>query len=359
MKKTKLNSLKKPISAVLMLLILASLFTAAYASEETEFEEGYDEAEGAEYSYDYEYEEYSYDGDRFYEFVLSCGGEEYVTAQKGDVITVTLSIKSSGEETVTELPEEEAAEDASEEPPAEASPETAEEATGAELTAFQDEICYDDTVLELLPDTFTLSDGVEASDIQTDDSGRRIRVSYIIPKPDRAFGQNEQMLSVDFRVLDEVGEVCLTQENYFVTTDDGLDTYDSDANELVVNTEELAPAEDEEPDEAYSEEYTVYFEFNDEEYTGYEEQTVALGSTAQEPETIPVREGYVFAGWYTDSECTEPYDFTMPVEESLTLYAKWEEARPSWPIYVAAGVAVVAAAAVVFLVIKKKKNIKI
>ena len=318
MKKTKPNSLKKLISAVLMLLMLSSLFTAAYATEETEFEdEGFDEAEGAEYNYDYEYEEYSYEGDRFYEFVLSCGGEEYATAQKGDVITVTLSIKSSGEETVTEL------------------------------TAFQDEICYDDTVLELLPDTCTLSDGVEASDIQTDDSGRRIRVSYIIPEPDRALGQNEQMLSVDFRVLDEVGEVCLTQENYFVTTDDGLDTYDSDANELVVNTEELASFE----------EYTVCFEYNDGgEYTGYEEQTVALGSTAQEPETIPVREGYVFAGWYTDSECTEPYDFTMPVEESLTLYAKWEEARPSWPIYVGAGVAVVAAAAVVFLAARKKKT---
>ena len=37
MKKTKHNDLKKLISAVLMLLMLASLFTAAYASEETEF----------------------------------------------------------------------------------------------------------------------------------------------------------------------------------------------------------------------------------------------------------------------------------------------------------------------------------
>lgn len=356
MKKTKLSNLKKLISAVLMLLMLASLFTAAYATEETEYEE----TEDTEYNYDYEYEEYSYDGDRFYEFVLSCGGEEYVTAQKGDVITVALSIKSSGEETETELPEEEAAEDASEEPPAEVSSETAEEAPGVELTAFQDEICYDDTVLELLPDTFTFSDGVEASDIQTDDFGRRIRVSYIIPEPDRAFGQTEQMLSVDFRVLDEVGEVCLTQENYFVTTDDGLDTYDSDANELVVNTEEIAPAEDEEYDEeydeAYSEEYTVCFEFNDEEYAGYEEQTVLSGSTAQEPESIPVREGYVFAGWYTDSECTEPYDFTMPVEESLTLYAKWEEQHTTWPIYAGAGGAVVIAAAVVYLLIKKKRT---
>ncbi len=356
MKKTKLSNLKKLISAVLMLLMLASLFTPAYATEETEYEE----TEDTEYNYDYEYEEYSYDGDRFYEFVLSCGGEEYVTAQKGDVITVALSIKSSGEETETELPEEEAAEDASEEPPAEVSSETAEEAPGVELTAFQDEICYDDTVLELLPDTFTFSDGVEASDIQTDDFGRRIRVSYIIPEPDRAFGQTEQMLSVDFRVLDEVGEVCLTQENYFVTTDDGLDTYDSDANELVVNTEEIAPAEDEEYDEeydeAYSEEYTVCFEFNDEEYAGYEEQTVLSGSTAQEPESIPVREGYVFAGWYTDSECTEPYDFTMPVEESLTLYAKWEEQHTTWPIYAGAGGAVVIAAAVVYLLIKKKRT---
>ena len=40
----------------------------------------------------------------------------------------------------------------------------------------------------------------------------------------------------------------------------------------------------------------------------------------------PTRSGYVFAGWYTDKACTAAYDFTQPVTDSVTLYAKWEAA---------------------------------
>lgn len=40
----------------------------------------------------------------------------------------------------------------------------------------------------------------------------------------------------------------------------------------------------------------------------------------------PTRSGYVFAGWYTDEACTAAYDFTQPVMDSVTLYAKWEAA---------------------------------
>lgn len=40
----------------------------------------------------------------------------------------------------------------------------------------------------------------------------------------------------------------------------------------------------------------------------------------------PTRSGYVFAGWYTDKACTAAYDFTQPVTDNITLYAKWEAA---------------------------------
>lgn len=40
----------------------------------------------------------------------------------------------------------------------------------------------------------------------------------------------------------------------------------------------------------------------------------------------PTRSGYVFAGWYTDEACTAAYDFTQPVRDSVTLYAKREAA---------------------------------
>lgn len=36
----------------------------------------------------------------------------------------------------------------------------------------------------------------------------------------------------------------------------------------------------------------------------------------------PTRSGYVFAGWYTDEACTAAYEFTQPVTDNITLYAK-------------------------------------
>lgn len=49
---------------------------------------------------------------------------------------------------------------------------------------------------------------------------------------------------------------------------------------------------------------------------------------ANTPVTAPAvsRAGYTLVGWYTDEACTAAYDFTKPVTDSVTLYAKWEAA---------------------------------
>ncbi len=49
--------------------------------------------------------------------------------------------------------------------------------------------------------------------------------------------------------------------------------------------------------------------------------TAANGSVAKPAD--PTREGYTFAGWYTDEACTEAYDFSAAVTADMTLYAKW------------------------------------
>ncbi len=51
-------------------------------------------------------------------------------------------------------------------------------------------------------------------------------------------------------------------------------------------------------------------------------QTPASGSTVARP-ADPTREGYTFAGWYTDEACTKAYDFSVAVTADMTLYAKW------------------------------------
>jgi uncharacterized repeat protein (TIGR02543 family) len=38
---------------------------------------------------------------------------------------------------------------------------------------------------------------------------------------------------------------------------------------------------------------------------------------------VPTRQGYAFAGWYTDSSFQDRWDFNRQIDNSLTLYAKW------------------------------------
>ena len=52
------------------------------------------------------------------------------------------------------------------------------------------------------------------------------------------------------------------------------------------------------------------------------DQTPASGSTVTKP-ADPTRDGYIFAGWYTDEACTKAYDFSAAVTADMTLYAKW------------------------------------
>ena len=44
----------------------------------------------------------------------------------------------------------------------------------------------------------------------------------------------------------------------------------------------------------------------------------------------PVYEGYSFAGWYTDSLYTEKYDLSLPVDNDMILYAKWDLIIPEF-----------------------------
>ena len=57
-------------------------------------------------------------------------------------------------------------------------------------------------------------------------------------------------------------------------------------------------------------------------------QLVEGGMAATRPED-PTFEGWAFAGWFVDPELTQSYDFSAPVVADLTLYAKWEAAKPA------------------------------
>ena len=67
---------------------------------------------------------------------------------------------------------------------------------------------------------------------------------------------------------------------------------------------------------------TVTFDSND--GSAVAAQKVEYNTPVAEP-TAPTKDGYVFAGWYTDKALTQKYDFSKPVIDDMTLYAKWEE----------------------------------
>lgn len=50
-------------------------------------------------------------------------------------------------------------------------------------------------------------------------------------------------------------------------------------------------------------------------------KTVVSGTKIKAP--TPVWEGFEFIGWFSDEDCTTPFDFTKPIDSDKTLYAKW------------------------------------
>ncbi len=64
----------------------------------------------------------------------------------------------------------------------------------------------------------------------------------------------------------------------------------------------------------------VYFESNG--GSKIEKQLILEGQCPMIPE-IPMRDDYVFVGWYTDEKLSNQYDFSTPVTKDMTLYARW------------------------------------
>ena len=71
---------------------------------------------------------------------------------------------------------------------------------------------------------------------------------------------------------------------------------------------------------------TVTFDFDN--GTKAENKQVKNDEKVPKPETDPTKDGYIFAGWYTKDEsdkwADKPFDFSTPITDNMTLYARWE-----------------------------------
>lgn len=68
--------------------------------------------------------------------------------------------------------------------------------------------------------------------------------------------------------------------------------------------------------------YEVTVTFDSQGGSAVAQQVVIVGTTLTEPQR-PSKGDNSFNGWYTDSKCTQRWDFQDPVLENMTLYAGW------------------------------------
>lgn len=74
------------------------------------------------------------------------------------------------------------------------------------------------------------------------------------------------------------------------------------------------------------EEYVVTFSYN-----GKKKKIKVIGGNLVTPISNPKKEDYKFLGWYLNEEI---YDFSLPINEDITLVAKFEKIEEELPIYV-------------------------
>ena len=66
--------------------------------------------------------------------------------------------------------------------------------------------------------------------------------------------------------------------------------------------------------------------------SGLDDDKVDAGTIIERPEQDPVRNGYIFAGWYADEELTSPYEFGKPITQDVIIYAKWRQPIVTWDV---------------------------
>lgn len=70
--------------------------------------------------------------------------------------------------------------------------------------------------------------------------------------------------------------------------------------------------------------FTVTFELNYEGAPKASQTSVKQGEKVSAPDD-PTRGGYTFAGWYSDDKCQSAYSFDTPINNSISIYAGWDE----------------------------------
>lgn len=217
-----------------------------------------------------------------FRYEITVDGKDTVEASTGDILTVTLHLYRTDEE----------------------SPYT--------MYAMQDEIRYDSAFFRLVEDSALLSKGIQSTDISVLGGFREFYMNFLSFSGGEQWQPKTRVGTFQLEVIGTSGVSTITNEDFLVSLKDGSGSYKCDANVLTV---------------ILSSECVVKFETNG--GSEIDDVTAIYGEKLTRPED-PVRAGKHLVGWYRDIHLTEEWDFENDVVTGhMTLYAKWADGDPA------------------------------
>ena len=224
---------------------------------------------------------FAVDESRQFDFSLTVDGSAEKKAATGDIITVMFTLRRT-----------DAAEDYT-------------------MHAVQDEILYDSTFFELVPDSAMVTSGVQTTDLALRDDDRAFYMNFVSLSGGETWKAATVVGTFQLKVIGTAGSSVIRNSANQVSTKDGQDSYAATAQDVTV---------------IVSDGCRIRFETNG----GSEvpDQSVALGGKIKQPDD-PTKDGLYFAGWYSDIDLQNQWDFGKDtVTGNMTLYAKWTNEAP-------------------------------
>ena len=157
--------------------------------------------------------------------------------------------------------------------------------------------------------------GAEIEEIVTvGDNKVTVKLAEDIPASDVAFSTNIEGNAVKIKAVSVggYGLECI-KDNEVLASDvaNGFHTFtvSNISNDMVVTIGYI----------------TVSFDLSITDNFKAKPEDIRIGYNSTVPLTYASAEKHSFRGWYTDKECTEAWNYSTRVTQSLTLYAKWAE----------------------------------
>lgn len=215
--------------------------------------------------------------DPAYRFVLTADGQSEKQVQNGDVVTVYCVLEKEADANAANV-----------------------------IYAFQNEIEYDRSFLTILEDSYMLSNpAVVVQDVQRNARIHELYVNYLSMSAGTEWPQTAKLCIFQVQITGENGVGRLHCQDYSVSIQNTISASVTTNDLLLVINE------------------ACIIEFDTTGGSAVASQTVTRYEKATKP-ADPTRSGYRFTGWFTDEDCTEPWQYDEPVLYNNILYAGWE-----------------------------------